>query len=709
MIQKSPDKNRFNSIALVTLLFLALSGWTRSVQGQEAAAKIPSPAEVRLQVVPGHPWRPPFGVDRVGRSTDVIVSIHSKELPAGQFYLVGYRQGQEVSRQAMHLTDKTPFTGRETMAENADQLEIYFVGSKGNPVSLARQAIELPSFEAEAIATPDRIINPVDLGAVLVPADWLMLAGGQKAYVTLAALSRTKDFSAARVMAWYRSDPQKKVNTAMPLSKGSKVQKDLALTACSKTLEEDILHVTIEGVDGKEIWHKQIRVMIAPEQPKWPTFGAVSTKLRYDAPISLLDRETDEFSSMPYSKGWEPHLNDVVVSLPNGSHFVFWRGASYVPFWAGQHNTGISYEWAETGPLPDGFVDSVEPLMDKELRYGRVEIIESTASRIHVRWSYQSCDFNYKVWGDSAEEDFYFYPDGFGTRVLNLKSALNSDYELSEFIILTPKAAFPLNVLPQNLVDVIFMDGQKREFSFPFLESEQAKIRKSRDMSAVYRVRLHKDETATAIYFNPLDKKLPRVFFAPFYDRGYMVTPAYWGSHWPLGRGKTTGGSIDDRIYLSPSHNSIMSWARDRPKPIRSDTLETKDTLGKLKKMKVQTWTWLIGMTDAEDDVLLQAAQSFAQPPSLELTGARLDSEPYASERRALRLVIENKNVAITIKPAVWCVNPVFELRSAPKKLLKVKLGDQTLTRNQYAWDGQTLWLNAKINQPKILELGFGE
>ena len=38
--------------------------------------------------------------------------------------------------------------------------------------------------------------------------------------------------------------------------------------------------------------------------------------------------------------------------------------------------------------------------MDKELRYSRVEIVESTAARVHVRWSYQSTDFNYKVWGD---------------------------------------------------------------------------------------------------------------------------------------------------------------------------------------------------------------------------------------------------------------------------------------------------------------------
>ena len=141
-------------------------------------------------------------------------------------------------------------------------------------------------------------------------------------------------------------------------------------------------------------------------------------------------------------------LEDIVVALPGGGRFVFWRGASYVPFWASPMGTGLSYEWAESGPLPGGFVDSVEPLMDKELRYGRAEIVESTASRVHVRWTYQSTDFNYKVWGDAAQEDFYFYPDGYGTRILTLKSALDPKYELSEFIVVAPQDAYPLDFLP---------------------------------------------------------------------------------------------------------------------------------------------------------------------------------------------------------------------------------------------------------------------
>jgi hypothetical protein len=76
---------------------------------------------------------------------------------------------------------------------------------------------------------------------------------------------------------------------------------------------------------GKELWHKQIPTMLVHSPPQWPRFGATETKLRYDAPISVR-AEDGTLSSMAYATGWRPELSDVVVSLPNGSRFVFWRG-----------------------------------------------------------------------------------------------------------------------------------------------------------------------------------------------------------------------------------------------------------------------------------------------------------------------------------------------------------------------------------------------
>ena len=678
---------------------LALPALAKEEGGEKGGAN--------LRIDAGHPWRPPFGLERVGQPVAVVVEIESAPESAQKYSLTSYRNGQEIERHEVSVTGQFPSTNRVTLATWPTELVLSASAVDGKAVTLARKTIQPVGFEADALAQPDTLINPIDLGTVLAPNDWLLLGSDQKASVRIAAICRTNHIIGSRVRAWFESNPKKSTSIDIELAENKKAQINLVVPAVPARLDRDVLHVTIVDAEKKELWHKRIPTMLVHNKPKWPTFGATETKLRYDAPISLLSRETGQLSSMSYSNGWAPHLKDVVVSLPNGSRFVFWRGSSYVPFWAGRHNTGLSYEWAETGPLPEGFVDSVEPLMDKELRYGRVQIIESTTARVHVRWSYQSCDFNYKVWGDSAEEDFYFYPDGFGTRVLRLQSSLNADYELSEFIVLTAQATYPFDVLPKNLVDVIFMDGQKRELSFPFLEPEQAEIRKSREMSAIYRVRLHKDESAAAIYFNPSDKKLPPAIFRPFFDRGYMVTPVYWGSHWPLARGKSTGGSIDDRIYFSPAHNSVMSWARTRPNPLSTRVLETIDTLGKSKPMRVQQWAWLIGMTEANDARLLEWAHSFQKPPSLEVQGARLSADSYSPERRAISLTIESETVSIIITPSGRCVNPVFELLRSPKNLMGVKLGTRQMNSKDYAWDGHTLWLNASFDDRTQLQLTF--
>jgi hypothetical protein len=577
------------------------------------------------------------------------------------------------------------------------------------PFGLARVGTGDPAseLEADAISRVDPIVNPVDLGTILVPHGLLLVGPGQTATVDVAAISRNRGGLQGRLRTWFSSEPQKAVSQPLSLPANERVQRQLPIPSLPPKRERDELRVAIETSNGDAVWSKTIPVMLVHQPPKWPAFGATTTRLRFDAPISVRNKD-GTFSTLEYENAWNPALNDVVVSFPNGTRFVFWRGSCYVPFWAGKQNTGFCYEWAETTPPPDGFADCVEPLMDKEHRYGRVEIVESTTARVHVRWTYQSCDFNYKTWGDSAAEDFYFYPDGFGTRVLTLQSALDSNYELSEFIILTPQDAYPLDVLPRNLVDLLFLDGEKREIEFPYDANQQSAKLKSRDFPAVYRVRLHKDDPATAIYFHAQDRHLPAVVFGPFLDSGQVVTPCYWGSHWPLARGQTTGGAINDRIHATPAHNSVMSWAMQRPPTLRDGRLQTIDTLGQSKMMQVQTWVWLIGLTDAPDTRVLEWAQSFGTPPSIrDLQGARLDADSFAPERRAVRLLAETSSINLTIHPESICVNPVFEVRNAPARLARVTLNDSSVAARDYAWDGKTLWLDATLRESTKLHLDF--
>ena len=121
-------------ISLVSILMLFLSNVVvYSVQGQESAvAKIATPAEVQMHIIePSHPWRPPFGVDRIGRSFEVIVTFESKELPAGEFLLAGLLNRKEVCRKKLLLTNKTPFAEIVPQDEDKNHLTLFSVSNPG--------------------------------------------------------------------------------------------------------------------------------------------------------------------------------------------------------------------------------------------------------------------------------------------------------------------------------------------------------------------------------------------------------------------------------------------------------------------------------------------------------------------------------------------------------------------------------------------------
>lgn len=696
--------SRFKSAFILAAMMVAYAPAALPSQQFEGCARKVS---ATISVDQGHPWRPPFGLDRVGQQPAVRLELTMpQDLPVREYWLVGYREGKEVERHSITtaLTYLPPYT--VPFYAPPDEVALMArcrLGAEAEEI--ARTALAWPELEAEAVVHADRRVNPIDLGTVLVPHEWLLLTGGQVAVIDVAALSRGRDLPKARLRTWFEGDQV--LDVAMPLTANIRTVKELKLPLVVKS-DRSVLHVSL--TDGsRELWKKDIRTMIVDTPPHWPAFGAVEAKLRYDAPISVKNPRTGTFSSLDYDTAWNRLLNDVVVFLPNGSRFVFWRGSSYIPFWAGRYNTGFSYQWVETNRRDS--IDVAEPLMDRELRYGRVRILESTTSRVHVRWTYQLSDFEYKVWGDEASEDFYFYPDGFGTRVVTLTSPLNNEsyYSVSESIVLLPQSAHPLDVLPEIHIDLLTLDGGKRQFVLPRdasgLSSRTFGKLTDVQLPTLYRFSIHKDDLATAIYFSPQNTSIGLYAFKPFYDQGKQVTPAYWGEHWPLGRGSMTGAGISDRIYLNPSHISIAAWFTkdDRghyigpESPLSVSTGPTVDPLGRPSIMNTQRWVWMIAHTDMPDAELRDWGQSFSTPPAIELTGARLDYPAYSIERRSLRLVAQHSSITIKLKPQTRTVNPVFEIDQAPKRLVGVTLNGKALPSKAYAWDGAVLWIESMI------------
>ncbi len=663
-----------------------------------------------IHIDKGHPWQPPFELERVGTSLKVFIKqIHPDIALQNSLWLSSQIAGREVKQNKVAFSKEANRSQRIVIDDNVEEVVLLQVlENKSSRKEITKKKVERNILEADAIAKANVITNPIDLGIIFPPSDELLLGPGQTAQINVAVYSRSKQTQTIKVVVWFDETPTSTMTRKIELIQNRRINLTMRNIKAPAGRDRATLNIALLGKTGNRLWHKTIPTILVRQSPSWPKFGATQTSLRYDSPISIRNPTTGTFSTLPYDKGWKPELQDIVVTLPTGGRYVFWKGASYIPFWAGKHNTGLCYEWAEIlPPRPENAVDCVEPLMDKELRYGRVKIIESTPARVHVRWTYQSTDLVYNVWGDSAIEDYYFYPDGFATRVVSLKRDPKSQYELSEFIILTAPETYPLNILPRNLIDVLYLDGKKLKLNFPQLPKLNSTEMGSRTAPAVYRVRLHKDETANAIYFTPNENKFPTVLFDPFFDAGELVTPAYWGSHWPLARGNATGSKIDERIHITPCHNSLMSWASKRPIPLNSGLTKTIDSMGRSRNMVLERWAWLIGMTDVDDDRLIEWANSYANPPNLEVKGASIELSSYSMERRALRLSVDQPTVSITIKPTVRCVNPVFELSNAPGNLINTSLNNKVVNSKHYAWDGQTLWLKADIDSPTVLTLNF--
>jgi hypothetical protein len=152
-----------------------------------------------------------------------------------------------------------------------------------------------------------------------------------------------------------------------------------------------------------------------------------------------------------------------------------------------------------------------------------------------------------------------------------------------------------------------------------------------------------------------------------------------------------------------------MSWARQRPPALREASFPAIDTLGRAKLMRVQTWAWLIGLTDATDERVLEWARSFSAPPSIQVRGARLDADSFSPERRAIRLIADEPIIHIELTPTTVCVNPVFEIADVDQQqtLKQVRRDNTPLPPQSWAWDGRTLWIDATMRERAELDFEF--
>ncbi len=96
-------------------------------------------------------------------------------------------------------------------------------------------------------------MNPVNLGAVLVPSGWLLLGPGQSATLDVAAIGRDRDRPGSRLAAWYESRPDRKTTAAMALTAGTRRRQSMKLPDPPPGILRDSLTVVLEDGDGRAL------------------------------------------------------------------------------------------------------------------------------------------------------------------------------------------------------------------------------------------------------------------------------------------------------------------------------------------------------------------------------------------------------------------------------------------------------------------------
>lgn len=551
----------------------------------------------------------------------------------------------------------------------------------GTPPSNGDKIICNTSLESK------RKINPVDLGHILLPPNFLVIPEGESAIIKLK-LENTSSLQREFLLSIYLGkELHKEELISLPSGGKREISEEMVLPK-----GEHIIKMMVK--EGKETIEEKEWKVIVEKPASYTTFGATYCDLRYDMPV--LFYKDGQFERKSWDEVWRngPYA-DVLVRFPNGARLAFWRGTSYIPIWA-QGKSGFSYEWVEViAPRGPEYVDCIEPLMDKECRYSRVAIIHNTPARVLIHWRYAESDFNYLIFENEwVDEYYYLYPDGIGVRTVLAWLAPKVKHEMNELITILPPAVHPNDVLPSNAVDFLDLEGNKQAITWP-----QPKLNWSYGKPSIIRVKLKEDFHPIMVV--PAISEFTAVWDGWKDEKGNYISPCYWGNHWPVTRNLQTVAHPPIGWEEGPAHASLISMIHT---PIKEEdvTPSTHKTI----------WSHLIGtlMATEDDSRLLLIATSWLKPGKLESRSKNIQIKGYDILQRAYVIQCLDKSESITLRlePEDKILNPAFLFLDFDGELSSLSVDGESLTSENYrrgieeenGRKNLILWLERLIDKP---------
>ncbi len=349
------------------------------------------------------------------------------------------------------------------------------------------------------------------------------------------------------------------------------------------------------------------------------SFGAFYTKLNYYKEWDDLWRVSD--------------VPDLFVRFDQSPvQLVFWRGTSFVPCWVTENGIWYLNEWLET--WGGDVVSCAEPIMDRQCRYSHVRLIENTEARVVIHWRYALSDAFYDFAavsddgrGEWCDEFHIIYPDQVGVRKMELHySKPERKHDWVEQIVVLPPGKYPDDVIENNGVSLVNMDGEVHEYSWHDEIAVEMPEPKGANMSYVHL----KSEYKPFFIISPdpvetVEGKWDSPFFRTYASHmatGYRQDPVPsvygWWNHWPVAQVPGDGRWVTtpDR----PSHFNLTTFVQ------WNDHEYTDHT---------RTRIMLQGMTDKDPDELVPLANSWLHAPEMKILSETFSGGSYDQAERA--------------------------------------------------------------------------
>ncbi len=359
------------------------------------------------------------------------------------------------------------------------------------------------------------------------------------------------------------------------------------------------------------------------------------------------------------------------IQFPFPAEFVFWKHACYIPWWdVGQ--IGISYEFVET--WGEGNQGCSEPMQDREGRYTRVKILEKSPARVVVQYRYAINDHHYRILRNEWVDEYYtFYPNGIGTRHIDVWPNSTREHEFFEILLAKPPAVRAKDFFRDNVAVFSSLEGEKHTTNEFYAEPISFyKDFVSRHKEFILEIEL-KDRLHPFACFALRDELLPGVknpehFVVCSPRRKYDLNDDRPRGHWPASQYQIDGYNA---VALDvPNHGNIGSIHMD----VNPDVLPN-------------SYVILIGLAESNTNTAQKEAESWLYPGDVQCISNNIEFNKYDFFQRAYLFNAKKsfKDCRIKISPQKdMIINPVFLIKNQKQEVRVVRINDVELETSYF-------------------------